>query len=264
MRLENEEKQKHIIRRYEGTLSFTEEQLRTRVNEYINKAPGELYFSDIVDNDKINTKRTNGYKTDTGKMYCEVIADEIIKQKSQWVVPTDEKCTYNPGKRKEKLSNVPTDINEMRYYYTKQNSISETKLMHCLCKLREIDNYRMVDYQVPTTNGRSDKIDIILSTNDMLYITEAKSFGSKESLLRCVLEISTYYQKLNDRFFKTYGYSKDKVKKAVLIDRSSWAYRQCEEDFAKRLLNEFEITVFELSQDTLFHIKEYPDYRTEN
>lgn len=138
------------------------------------------------------------------------------------------------------------------------NADSETRLMHCLCKKYKTGNYTCIDYQIPTTNGTRNNIDILLKKDDNLYMVEAKTFGSNESLLRCVLEIQTYYMKLNERFYDKYcSGNKELLKKAVLFDTDSFAYKQLKEDWAKKLLLKFDIIVLKLQRNNEnFYIEE--------
>ena len=65
----------------------------------------------------------------------------------------------------------------------------------------------MLDYQIPLKGKQSDKagkIDLISvnHANKILYIIEMKNSISKESLLRCIMEIETYYRQLDKTIFR--------------------------------------------------------------
>lgn len=248
------------------TLNFTEKELIDRVNLYLNIAPEKLYKSDIVEKNKRSKTRKNGYIINN-KSYCEIIAKEIIKNKNKWVILQDLKCTYNNKEKRKKSiyklreTKCSSLEKSLKYCLSEgSNNFSETKLIHVLCVQEYLGEFKTVDYQVPTSNGQKDNIDIVLEDANNVYIVEAKTFGSNESLLRCVLEIETYYKKINSNFEKQYSNGKP-IKKAILLDKTSWAYEQKEELWAKELLKEFDITVLELSSieqiklDNKFNIK---------
>jgi len=253
MRLE--EKTTNQIKQYTNALDFSEEALILRTKEYLDKFPKELYKSDIVAKDRRNATRKDGYSTtDTKKRFCEVISNVLFK--SSVNIEEDSQCTYNSGRRVEKIKNlcIP-DFNE--YIINKSDKYSETKLVHCLCKQKTINGFEAVDFQVPTTNGGSDKIDLMLKKDTNVYMVEVKTFNSDESILRCVLEIETYYQKLNNRFFEKYCPNHETLHKAILIDEKSWAFSQINQDWSQKLLKNFNISVLVLDEESgKFVIKE--------
>ena len=122
--------------------------------------------------------------------------------------------------------------------------------MQCLCAQGNVGKFYAIDYQVPTVDYGHDKIDLVLKCGGDHYITEGKKFGSNESFLRCVLEIQTYYANLSEQFLKNNGWELDKVKKAVLVDGDSFAYKQFKtEKWAKELTIAFDVQVLLLSHD---------------
>ena len=82
----------------------------------------------------------------------------------------------------------------------------------------------ILDYQVPLKdkkNTKAGKIDLISynENENKLYLIELKNDFSKESLLRCALEIITYSKQIDiERLKKDFSLSnKTKVGKAILI-----------------------------------------------
>lgn len=248
------------IPQYVEELEFTEEELIARVKDYLTRLPEKLYCGDIVCKDKRTKlkRRANGYLTadiSAPKTFCEVICETVLA--SPFNVKEDKSCTYNEGSRAnkiEELKNELVDMSKMKEYYDE----SETKMVHCLCVQKNISGYTTVDFQVPTTNGSSDKIDLILEKDGIVYMTEVKKFNSDETLLRCVLEIQTYYQKLNNNFFQKYKCTEKTLKKAILIDEDSFAHKQLSLEWAQKLINDerFGVEVLTLSRDDkAFYIK---------
>lgn len=251
------------IVQYIETLDFTEQTLKDRVDLYLTQAPEHLYHCDIVSNDTRNNTRENGYYFYNNKhekvYYCEVIATRVLEKGLN--VNRDECCRYSKGKRLDRRSSVEFkrlkhNMPAMKEYYDgKGVKRREERMCHCLFNEEEIDGYSVIDFQVPTADGGHDKIDLILQNGSIIYITEVKKFKSNESFLRCALEITTYRKKLNEKFFEEYGCNEETLKKAVLIDKDSFAYQQLELPWARKLKED--ITVLELSNDgKAFHITE--------
>jgi len=95
----------------------------------------------------------------------------------------------------------------------------------------------VIDYQVPLKEKRSDdagKIDLITSTNKSVYIVELKYIDNKETLLRAILEIWTYYKQLDKvNFLKSFKLPKqikiEDIRKAVLLSVGCNAYNEAKE-----------------------------------
>ncbi len=91
----------------------------------------------------------------------------------------------------------------------------------------------VLDYQVPLMEHKDEydpgdkpkgrgNIDLLLKLDGVLYLTELKwKICPKESLLRAVLEIETYYRMVNEKLLKTqYGCDGLPLKKAILLHES--------------------------------------------
>lgn len=255
------------MEQWTGKLIKTKLEIQERVREYMLNEPAKLYCGDIVSKDQSNKTRPNGYSTsDSGEPFCKVIAEYILQNAESWKIERDSDCTYNPGKREKQIKELVEQFGRSRFEdYTEyakrknKNIESETLLMHCLCCQHKVGIYETVDFQIPTSNGKSDKIDLLLKDPDgNFYMTEAKTFASKESLLRCILEIQTYYSKLNYRFYERYNISESKLKKTILIDKKSYAYRQLETEWGKGLIAKFKIHVLILEKaESKYNIKKY-------
>lgn len=95
----------------------------------------------------------------------------------------------------------------------------------------------VIEYQVPLKGKRSDdagKIDLITSTNKSVYIVELKYVDNKETLLRAILEIWTYYKQLNKvNFLKSFKLPKqikiEDIRKAVLLSVGCNAFNEAKE-----------------------------------
>jgi len=115
------------------------------------------------------------------------------------------------------------------------NRIEEHLALDMVRSAKEYDLIgKMLDFQVPIKNIRKDcgvgKIDIIAYNGSDVTLLELKAKNSSETLLRCVLEIFTYWKQLDhQKFLYDFGLSQENiVKKAVLVFVDSVAYRQYE------------------------------------
>ena len=171
---------------------------------------------------------------------------------------------YNPGGRNVGIGNgvnnkhrieIESKFNGNYYAYFRNPSIGkgesiqeEKKMVHCLKYIGEIGKANIVDYEIPlndrgTSLGKG-KIDLAFFYDKDFYIIETKKIGSDESLLRCVLEVETYFETLNDNFYERYC---KKVKKGILVDETSIAYIHFYDGYhhnVKKLMEKYEIDFF--------------------
>ena len=112
---------------------------------------------------------------------------------------------------------------------------------------------KILDYQVPMKNSNEDKgikaIDFINLKNNILYLSEIKAPNSKESLLKAILEIQTYYQIVCKSKLKKDFHINDNalLKKSIVIYSNTKAYKQFQNNiYIKELIDLFEIEVIVL------------------
>jgi len=124
----------------------------------------------------------------------------------------------------------------------------------------------VIEYQVPLKEKRLDdagKIDLVTSTNESVYIVELKYIGNKETLLRAILEIWTYYKQLNKvNFLKSFKLPKqnkiEDIRKAVLLSVGCNAYNEAKElskrPKLKQLAKALDVVIFLLEENgTISH-----------
>ncbi len=211
------------------------------------------------------------------KSYCEWTAKAIMQTyneaKQLPKVEPNENCSYHDGTRKKKkgkLEEIVKSEEKVDEYIADidrgtQEPRMEERMCHCIFAQDDAGEFKVVDFQIPTANGGHDKIDLLLRKGDVFYMTETKKFtkiaekfgkqASDETILRCVLEIQTYYQKLNERFFETYEIGgKMKLKKAVLLDENAGAFKQVFDKngnmvkWVKDIFDFFDITLLKLDR----------------
>ena len=214
-----------------------------------------------------NTKEDN--TDDNARMILDGLSNNL---KLEQPVALD-KATYNPGERNvgigkgvnlEHKKSIQQCKTYSEYFATPskgkgESKQEEKKMVHCMKYIGTIDKVKIVDYEIPLCNRGTalgkGAIDLAFEYDGEFYIVETKKIESKESLLRCVLEIETYYETLNKNFDK---YS-NKVKKGILVDKSSLPYLHYFDGNHKNvvdLMKYYGIDLFELSYvDNEFHIK---------
>lgn len=163
--------------------------------------------------DQLYKSRIINYKgktVDTDEHFTEVIAEELLK-----IVI------------KKRLENIIEMVREKGYRVASHNGVVTTEhseensnrkeeryaiQLFNLSKDGIVFNHigRILDYQVPLKNSNADKglgkIDLISVTDDHIFLLEFKIKQNEETILRCVLEIATYYQQLSkSKFLESYS-----------------------------------------------------------
>ena len=191
----------------------------------------ELYTNDVIN--------YLGKTSDTKEKYSEVISKEIFDNKSKYdfsKIKTIERTrTYNANHSGEYNPNSSRreEIIAMKMYNNKKYDF--------------LGN--ILDYQVPlkdTKNTKAGKIDLISYKDNTLYLIELKNDRSKETLLRCILEITTYYNQVNrTKLLKDYSLPKNtKVQKAILIFKETKPYTFIEDEYVNKLIKKYDIELF--------------------
>ncbi len=139
---------------------------------------------------------------DTKEYYTEVISERLleeIEKLMESIAPINRKKGYRVDSHYEVISKTNT------------NRVEENIAKNLLWT--NIDHLgRIIDFQVPLKDKDSDsagKIDLISfkdGESPIAYIVELKIKDNKETLLRAVLEVFTYYCQLNkETFIKSFG-----------------------------------------------------------
>ena len=193
----------------EETIRILEDKLKNAKNLYKSKC--------------INWK---GKTLDSEEYYTEVISRELLKgEKLVLLEKIDQinRINYNVDTHDGKHNGDTNRAEEIFAIQLKGKKLKKLGLV--------------IDYQVPLKEKRSDdagKIDLITSKNKSVYIVELKYIGNKETLLRAILEIWTYYKQLNKvNFLKSFKLLKQNktndIRKAVLLSVGCNAYNEAKE-----------------------------------
>lgn len=123
----------------------------------------------------------------------------------------------------------------------------------------------IIDYQTPLKNIQTDdagKIDLLAynEDTDTLRILELKKSDSKETMLKCLLEVYTYLKIVNKvKLLKDFGLPKDTIVKASpLVFFEGMQYKEMQEDRKnlKKLMEKMEIEpVYLIEENGKYKVK---------
>ena len=179
----------------------------------------------------------SGFTADTNELYTEVIAGELLSNIDllDTISRISRDKEYNV-----KTHNGTTDNPE-------SNRIEERIALGMYDK--EYDHIGIVrNYQVPLKNKRSDsagKVDLVSEKDGDLQLIELKAGTNKETLLRCALEIETYWriadlEKLKKEFGCPAG---SRVRKTILVPLNGVQHEQYKDKNSniRRLMEKLDI-----------------------
>lgn len=187
---------------------------------------------------------------DTREYYTEVIARELLKP---------EKLVLLEKIKQINRPNYSVESHDGQHNGD-TNRAEEIFAMRLKGKKLEKLGF-VVEYQVPLKEKRLDdagKIDLVTSANKSAYIVELKYTGNKETLLRAILEIWTYYRQLNkanflDSFEVLKQNETEDIKRAVLLRAGCTAYEETKEltsrPALKRLVKALDVDIFLLEEN---------------
>lgn len=140
------------------------------------------------------------YKDDGARYYTEIISEYLLKH-------------YNLFDQIQKIKRVNYKINSHNGTTPRETSNrKEERIALALAQKKVLNPLgEVIDYQVPLKSKQSDrvgKIDLMTfdESTGILRLIELKAPKSKETLLRCVLEIYTYYKTVDmDELLRSYG-----------------------------------------------------------
>ena len=152
----------------------------------------------------------------------------------------EKELTQNPQTGEWELIEVSKNTRESSYQHS--HSVSQTEnspreeelfVRDMFLKGTDINGVfgKLIDYQVPLKNKRGDKagkIDFIYEKDGEFCFAEIKTAANKESILRAILEIQTYYQLVDkEKLLMDFGKSCEMpIRKKVVVFVDSSAYYQ--------------------------------------
>lgn len=109
----------------------------------------------------------------------------------------------------------------------------------------------VIDYQVPLKAVRGDragKIDLIAVDGTCVRLVELKRTSSREPLLRCILEIYTYYRILNHEIFRrSYGLMGAIIVPTIMVGRGCNQIQELFDDTAnyRKLMQQLGVEILD-------------------
>ena len=183
-----------------------------------------------------------GKPTDSERPYSEVIAEKLL-----------ESCYLAALKNIEVVERLNSYALEHKYEINPNSNRGEEKIAIRMAKAHNEPEYSdievkckcfsIMDYQIPLKSVQSDrgvgKIDLVATDppKKEVYLLELKKDSSTETLLRCILEIYTYWCQLNhEKFIKDFAEAEKletnqglTIIPAILIFKGSLPYNEYEE-----------------------------------
>lgn len=215
-------------------------------DEIINKLENLKDISTLYKEDFINYR---GDTTDTKEKYTEVIAEWLIKNFN----------LFDNIKKITRQSSYKVDTHDGKHNNQNSNRLEEIMAIEIFNQKSLNILGEVIDYQTPLKDKLEDeagKIDIISydKDNKIVYLLELKREDSKETMLRCVLEIFTYYKTLDkDKFLEDFNLPKDtKIKASPLVFFNGSQYKEMVEGdnkYLKDLIKKLEIELFYISKN---------------
>lgn len=193
-----------------------------------------------------------GNTTDTKEKYTEVIAKEILDNFNKF-----DFNNINVIKR-DKGYNVDTHDGKFNKDSNRREELIAMKLFNTTYE----GLGKFIDYQIPLKdkkNTKAGKIDLISYSEEgnILYLIELKNDFSKETLLRCTLEIMTYINQVDkEKLLIDYNMEPNvKIKPAILIFEGTRPYKDVSDKYVTELIEKFGIALYIADIDEKFNIK---------
>ena len=215
-------------------------------DEIINKLENLKDISTLYKEDFINYR---GDTTDTKEKYTEVIAEWLIKNFN----------LFDNIKKITRQSSYKVDTHDGKHNNQNSNRLEEIMAIEIFNQKSLNILGEVIDYQTPLKDKLEDeagKIDIVSydKDNKIVYLLELKREDSKETMLRCVLEIFTYFKTLDkDKFLEDFNLPKDtKIKASPLVFFNGSQYKEMagsDNKYLKDLIKKLEIELFYISKN---------------
>ena len=215
-------------------------------DEIINKLENLKDISTLYKEDFINYR---GDTIDTKEKYTEVIAEWLLNNID--LLYKIKKIT--------RLSSYKVDTHDGKHNNQNSNRLEEIMAIEIFNQKSLNILGEVLDYQTPLKDKLEDeagKIDIVGydKDNKIVYLLELKREDSKETMLRCVLEIFTYSKTLDkDKFLEDFNLPKDtKIKASPLVFFNGSQYKEMADSdnkYLKDLIKKLEIELFYISKN---------------
>ncbi|OFO28395.1 hypothetical protein HMPREF3051_00660 [Fusobacterium sp. HMSC064B11] len=209
-------------------------------------------IQDMVNFYKRKVVNYRGKTSDSKDYYTEVVAEWILKNiyLFDYIKPITREKSYKVDSHDGIIKNEESKREEekiaMKLFDLSQN---QRKVFDVIGKI--------IDYQTPLKDIQTDKagkIDLLAynKKEKILRILELKRPGSKETMLRCVLEAYTYSKVVDKaKLLKDFGLAEDTVIKAcpfVFYGKEQYREMQQDREHLKDLIEKLGIEVIYLEE----------------
>ena len=215
---------------------YTKSEILGKVDKYLHQDKVNKFYSKGFVNYR-------GITSDTREKYTEVIAAHLLEHLKKL-------GQINKGKRTGSY-NVPRDGTTPREADGRKWEKEEERIAMELFNNKVLQPFSDIfHYQTPLEDGRGVAIDLLARDKDNIYILELKRPSSKETLLRCTLEIYTYFLMLDyEKLLFDFEMGNNlTLRKGVLIFKNSRAYKDFSDRKIRLLMRELEVDYFVLDE----------------
>ena len=162
--------------------------------------------------------------------YNDMVVEELINGDKYKKLLDGRTCDFVKNSKNE-IYNITR--NNSDYAWINEDKITEKRLAICFYNKEEDNNVlgKRLHYETPISRKKRDgAIDLVYQSEKYINLIEFKNYSSSETLLRALLEISTYFKKLDQSTFKKEFNCNDKSFQLVLLlEKGTDSYKQAEE-----------------------------------
>ena len=221
---------------------YSREEIITSIASIVNFAPEILYNDHYVKTvDKVNGVRIN-----------EIVAETLLKHLD--ALSKIEQIT------REKSYKTPNHESLAKKIRSETSNRNEEWIAKGLYHQEIIGLGKILDFQIPLKNVQEDKagkVDLLSydKISNIAHLLELKVPSSSETLLRCILEIFTYWSRVNrTKLLKDFELPDAELRKGILIYENSQPYKDFYLDECKSvrmLMRKLEVDFFVFSEDNV-------------
>lgn len=217
--------------------AYTKKKVISMVEEYLR--PGKI--NKLYSKGFVNYR---GITSDTKEKYTEVIASHLLEQleRLQQIDPVERTDSYKVSRD----GTTPREADGRKWEH------EEERIAMKLFNNKTLQPFsKILHYQTPLGDGRGAAIDLLARDTDSVYILELKRPKSKETLLRCVLEVYAYFCMLDhEKLLRDFEIKNNPtLRKGVLIFKNSRAHTDFTDHKIRLLMRELEVDFFVLNED---------------
>lgn len=186
-----------------------------------------------------------GKTSDTNEYYTEVISEFILNNLNSFQNKIPVILRKSPYKMESHTGNLPKS--------NREEEIIAIKMFNQSYKCNYIYNFigKIIDYQTPLKSMQKDvagKIDLLSYDEENLYILELKREDSKETMLRCVLEVYTYMKTVDkQKLLSDFNLPNNTIIKASpIVFENSRQHQEMKQNrkWLNKLMNSLNITPY--------------------